>query len=377
MTPDFEIGLIGGGAVGLAIAAALARAGREVIVLERNGRLGSEVSSRSSEVVHAGLYYPPGSLKARLCVEGRHKLYRFAAENGIGIRKTGKLLVATSEDELAKLDAIAASAAENGAGKLEFLSGQEARRLEPELFCAAALLSPETGIFDSHGLVTALEGHVTAAGGTIVLNTRASGLRSAHGLFEIETCSASQHGEEPAGTLRVRRLVLAGGLGASELGRMLSYRDGYAVPDTTFAKGHYFSLDAKAPFSRLVYPMPHGGGLGIHLTLDLAGRARFGPDIEWTRAIDYSFQDENRTRQTRFEAAIRRYWPGLPDGALAPGSTGIRPKISAEGEPAADFAIHGPSEHGIDGLVALYGIESPGLTSSLAIGDLVAGMVAA
>jgi L-2-hydroxyglutarate oxidase LhgO len=364
--------VVGAGVVGLAIARALALRGHEVLVLERHNRIGSETSSRNSEVIHAGLYYPPGSLRARLCVAGKKLLYDFCAENGVAHNRCGKLLVATQEAEIAKLEAIAATAKVNGVDDLSRLTTQEARALEPEVACVAAYLSPSTGVIDSHALMFALEGHLTARGGQVVLNAAATGLAQRDDLgFEIEIDSAGE-----TSNLTAKSLVVAAGFGATELGRKLAYKPGYAVPETFPAKGHYFSLSGRAPFRHLVYPMPDGAWLGVHLTLDVAGRAKFGPDIEWKDEVSYDFEDADGARRGRFEAEIRRYWPGLPDGALNPDYVGVRPKIYRQGEPAADFAIHGPSEHGLPRLVALYGIESPGLTASLAIGEHVAALLA-
>jgi L-2-hydroxyglutarate oxidase LhgO len=371
MGTDVDTVVVGGGVVGLAIARALCLAGREVLLLEQHGRVGTEVSSRNSEVIHAGLYYPPGSLRARLCVAGKELLYRFAQENGVPCKRYGKLLVATSGDDVPRLAAIARTAAANGVGDLIALSGAEARRLEPELDCVLAYLSPSTGVIDTHAFMLALEGHIAARGGNVVLNVRVTGLaRNGAGDFEI----ASQRGHA-TDKVSARRLVIAAGLGATRLGRMLSYAPGYRVPDTYPAKGHYFSLAGKSPFRHLVYPMPQGAWLGIHLTLDVAGQAKFGPDIEWKTEPSYDFKDRGGARRAAFEREIRRYWPGLPEGALEPAYTGVRPKIYREGESVADFAIHGPSEHGVERLVALYGIESPGLTASLAIGDHVARLL--
>lgn len=370
MAADIETIVVGAGVVGLAIARALARRGREVLVLERHDRVGAETSSRSSEVIHAGLYYPPGSLRATACVAGKDMLYRFAAEAGVAVRRCGKLLVATQQAELARLAAIAETASRNGVHDLVRLTGAEARALEPELACVAALLSPSTGVIDSHGLVTALEGDIAAHGGTVVLNTAVTGLaRADDGTFALDTEGAER------GRITCARLVLAAGLGATALARLLAWPAPYAPPETYPAKGHYFALSGRAPFRHLVYPMPDGAWLGVHLTFDVAGRARFGPDLQWTDCVSYDFEDADGARRARFESEIRRYWPGLPHGVLHPDTTGIRPKLYRAGEPVADFAIHGPETHGVGGLVALYGIESPGLTSSLAVGEIVAGMV--
>lgn len=368
MTADIETVVIGAGVVGLAIARSLTIAGQEVMVLERHDAIGTETSSRNSEVVHGGLYYPPGSNRAKFCVRGRDMLYAFAAEHGVGIRKCGKLLVATSDAEIGRLAAIRDTARSNGVSDLVELSAAEAKTLEPEVSCVAAMLSPSTGVVSSHEFMQALEGDLLSRGGQLVLNTSVDAIEIAPtGEFVLTTS-----GPEGTFDLTCQRLVVAAGLSATRLGRMLNYRNDYAVPETYPAKGHYFSLATKAPFSRLIYPMPSGAWLGIHLTLDLAGRAKFGPDIEWKDSVDYAFEDADGARMALFEREIRRYWPGLPDGALHPDYVGVRPKIYPEGAPVADFALHGPDVTGVDNLVALYGIESPGLTSSLAIADAVA-----
>ncbi len=370
MAADIETAVVGGGVIGLAVARALADAGQDVMLLERHRRLGSETSSRNSEVIHAGIYYPPGSMRARLCVAGKEMLYRFCAENGVAHRRCGKLLVATHADEMAKLEGIADYAARNGVTEMRRLTATDVKVLEPEVACVAAYLSSSTGIIDSHGLMQALEGAIEAAGGAVVLNTAVESVQANGETFVIETRS----GTEP-GTLTSRNLVLAAGLGGSALASTMTWPAGYSVPQTFPARGHYFAFSGRAPFDHLVYPMPTGAWLGVHLTLDIAGRARFGPDIEWCETADYAFDDQGGARLARFENEIRRYWPGLPAGSLAPDMVGVRPKIYREGEPAADFAIHGPREHGIDRLVALYGMESPGLTSSLAIGAYVADLL--
>lgn len=372
MTPDVETVVIGAGVVGLAVARALAAAGREVMVLERHDGIGRETSSRSSEVIHAGLYYPPGSLKARLCVAGRERLYAFARENGVPHARYGKLVVATAEEDLARLDALAATARANGVDDTVRLDAAAVRAREPEVACVGALLSPSTGVIDSHALMVALEGHIRSGPGSIVLNTAVEGLRvPGSGAFAIETASGGERA-----TLTAAHLVIAAGLGASRLGAMVSAGSGYVPPSTYPARGHYYMLDGRTPFRHLVYPLPQDGGLGIHLTLDLAGRARFGPDIEWQDEASTAFDEAGGLRRQRFEEEIRRYWPGLPAGRLSAGYVGVRPKIHRQGAPAADFAIHGAREHGIARLVALYGIESPGLTASLAIGELVAARLA-
>ncbi len=373
MTADVETVVVGAGVVGLAIARALAAKGQEVLVIERHDRIGSETSSRNSEVIHAGIYYPTGSLRAKLCVPGKAMLYRFLEENGVAHVRCGKLLVATQEAEIPKLQAIAKTAEANGVGDMRFLSAAEARALEPEVACVAACLSPSTGVLDSHGLMQALEGHLTAAGGSVVLNTAVTGLACDGGSdapFRITTENAGE-----TSSITANRLVIAGGLSASLLGDMLTYAGDYRPPRTYPARGHYFSLARRAPFKHLVYPMPQGAWLGVHLTLDTSGRAKFGPDIEWCDEVSYAFHDPDGERRLRFMREVRRYWPGLPDDALQPDYVGVRPKLYREGEPVADFRIDGPDRHGIPRLVALYGIESPGLTSSLALGDLVASMI--
>lgn len=373
MAADVETVVVGAGVEGLGIARALANKGQQVFVLERHDRTGTETSSRNSQVIHAGLYYPQNSLRAELCVKGKALLYGFCEENGVALKRCGKLLVATSDEEITKLEAIAANAARNGVDDLQRLSADEARKLEPEVVCVAAYLSPSTGVIDSHGLMTALEGHLTTRGGQVVLETTVTGLsQPGNGAdhFVIETLSAGETSK-----LTAKNLVLAAGLGGTELGHMLSYAPGYTVPETYPARGHYYALTGAAPFKHLVYPIPQGAWLGVHLTLDVAGRAKFGPDIEWTDHVSYDFDDANGARRTKFEREIRRYWPALPNDSLQPDYVGVRPKIYKQGEQVADFALHGPKTHGIPRLVALYGIESPGLTASLAIADHVAGLI--
>jgi L-2-hydroxyglutarate oxidase LhgO len=370
MTADIETVVVGAGVVGLAVARSLAAAVHEVMVLERHGAIGQETSSRSSEVIHAGLYYPPGSLKARLCVEGRKLLYAFASENGVPHVRSGKLIVATADDEGPRLDALAKTALANGVSDIARLSAADVRALEPEVACIGALLSPSTGVIDSHALMVALEGHIRAGAGSVVLNTEVEGLAAHDDGFEIATVSA---GERSAFT--ARNLIIAGGLGASRLGSMLVAGSRYQPPETYPARGHYYTLEGPAPFRHLVYPLPREAWLGIHLTLDTTGQAKFGPDLEWQEEPSYVFDDTDGARRALFEREIRRYWPGLPDGKLVPGYVGVRPKIYRSGEPARDFAIHTQREHGLPRMVALYGIESPGLTSSLAIGAHVAALL--
>ncbi len=353
----------GAGVIGLAIARRLAVAGREVIVLDPAGAIGTETSSRNSEVIHAGIYYPSGSLKARLCVTGREALYSFCRTRHVPYRKCGKLMVAAAQTEIAGLEALEVKARTNGVHDLEWLTPSQVSRLEPHLRCAGALLSPSTGIIDSLALMLALQGEAERHGAVIAFGTPLVAA-STHGTaIEIVT-----GGGEPI-RARCRQLVNAAGLDAPALSRCVAGVDAGSIPTAYLAKGSYFTLAGRAPFRRLIYPMPEAGGLGVHLTLDMAGQARFGPDVEWIERRDYSVDPR---RAGRFYAAIRGYWPGLPDNALAPGYAGIRPKISGPDESAADFAVHGPAETGVPGYAALYGIESPGLTACLSLADLVA-----
>jgi L-2-hydroxyglutarate oxidase LhgO len=366
---DVDCVVIGAGVVGLAVARALALGGRETLVLDKNARIGAETSSRNSEVIHAGLYYEPGSLKGTLCVEGRHALYRFCAERGVPHRNLGKLIVATRPEEEAGLDRIAALAEANGVTNLRPLSGAEARRLEPALSATGALLSPSTGIVDSHAFMEALAAEAEAQGARIVLHAAVEG-----GVLEPDGRIALRVGGMGATGLKVRHVVNAAGLWAQDVARRIEGLDPASIPPRHLAKGSYFALSGRAPFSRLVYPAPGGGGLGVHLTLDMAGRARFGPDVEWLdgatpATLDYAV---DARRGEAFYAAIRRYWPGLPDGALTPDYAGVRPKLSTAGGQNVDFRIDGGERHGAHGHVMLYGIESPGLTAALAIAARVA-----
>ncbi len=360
---DIQTVIIGGGVIGLAIAAECANAGQETYVLERHDAIGQEVSSRSSEVIHAGLYYPRQSLKARMCVEGKHLLYDYARRRSVPVRQLGKLVVATSAAEADALGAIAAKAKANGVDDIRVLEKDDIHALEPDVAAVKALFSPSTGIIDSHGLMCALENDLIECGGSVALETNVSKVsRGPNDLFEIEMTSGGE-------TTKVTacNLYAAAGLGMADIGPLLPRVGPYVPPTLHFAKGHYFALRGTARFEHLVYPVPVEGGLGTHLTLDMQGGVRFGPDVQWVDRIDHAFDERTGLRLAEFERSIRRYWPGLPDNALTPGYVGIRPKISRQGEPAQDFAIHGPRTHGIPHLVALYGIESPGLTSSLAI----------
>ncbi len=359
---EVECVVVGAGVLGLAVARALALAGHEVVVLDRAPTIGFETSSRNSEVIHGGLYYPPGSLKARSCVEGRRRLYAYCGERGVPHARLGPLIVATEETEIAGVEKIAATARANGVEDLEWLDRAEARRLEPELECVAALFSPSTGIIDSHALMLAFEGEAEAAGAIVVLRTPVLGGRVGNRGFEIEV-----GGEQPI-RLICRMLVNSAGLWAPAFARAIEGVPPATIPPAYFCRGVYFTLQGRSPFRHLVYPVPMPGGLGVHITLDLAGQARFGPDVEWIDKVDYAVDPR---RGDKFYAAVRSYWPRLPDGALQPGYAGIRPKISGPAEPAADFVVQGREAHGVGGLVNLYGIESPGLTASLPLADLV------
>lgn len=362
MAVDIECVVVGAGVVGLAVARALAQAGREVVIVEAADAIGTGISSRNSEVIHAGIYYPPGSLKARLCVDGRHRLLAFCRSHGVAVQQLGKLIVATDDAQVAPLQALLARGLANGVDDLRLLSRDQALALEPDLRCVAALHSPSTGIVDSHGLMLALLGDAEAAGAALALGSPLLSAQVQGDGFQLTVGGASPT------TLSCRLLVNAAGLGAPGLAGRIDGLPAAHVPRGYLCKGHYFSLAGRAPFSRLVYPAPEAAGLGVHMTLDLGGQARFGPDVQWTDTEDYQVDPR---RADGFYAAIRRYWPGLPDGALQPDYAGIRPKISSPDDPAADFRISGPEDHGIAGLVNLFGIESPGLTSSLAIADVV------
>jgi len=353
--------VVGAGVVGLAIARALAMAGREVIILDAEDAIGTHTSSRNSEVIHAGIYYPKGSLKARTCVEGKQLLYEYCATHGVPHRRCGKLIVATTEKQLGELDGIRSKAQANGVTDVDWIAKDEVARIEPELFFMGALHSPSTGIIDSHALMLAYLGDAEAHGAMLALKSGLERARVRNG-FELHVA-----GSEP---IHCRALVNSAGLRAPSVARSIDGYPTHLVPRELYAKGNYYSLNRKNPFKRLIYPVPEPGGLGVHVTLDLAGQARFGPDVEWVERIDY---DVDPRRAERFYAAIRRYWPGLPDGALAPGYAGIRPKTAGPGEPAPDFEIQGPAKHGVAGLVQLYGIESPGLTASLALARVVLG----
>lgn len=359
--------VIGAGVVGLAAARALALAspGREWLVLEAASAIGTGTSSRNSEVIHAGIYYPPGSLKARLCVRGKQMLYAYCEERGLAHRRCGKLIVATDAAQVPQLELIRAKAAANGVTDLQLIGSDQAQAMEPALRCVAALHSPSTGIVDSHALMLALQGDFENAGGTVALHSALAGARRVSGGWVLQMADGSE--------LLTQRLVNAAGLHAPALARRFQGLDQAQVPPAFFAKGNYFTLAGRSPFSRLIYPVPEAAGLGVHLTLDLGGQAKFGPDVQWVDSPDDLEVDPRRA--DAFYAEVRKYWPALQEGALLPGYAGIRPKISGPGEPAADFLIEGPDQHGAPGLVNLLGIESPGLTSALAIGEFVAAML--
>ena len=361
---DFDAVVVGAGAVGLACAYALGRRGQAVAVLEQESAIGQGVSSRNSEVIHGGLYYPTGSLKARLCVAGRRALYAFLDAHHVDYDRCGKLVVVTTEAELARLDAILEQALTNGVEGMARLSKAEAQALEPELQCEGALISPNSGVFDSHGYMLALQGEIEAAGGAVVLSTPFEGAQPlAGGGFRVRA-----GGEEPA-ELSCRRLVTAPGLSAQAVAARIEGFPAGEIPKGHYGKGMYFRLVGKAPFARLIYPPPIHGALGTHYRRDLGGQAVFGPDLTFVDELDYSVDP---AAAPAFAAYISKFWPGLPDGALTPDYAGIRPKLHGPDEPQPDFRIDGADRHGLEGLVALFGIESPGLTSSLAIGEEVA-----
>lgn len=357
-----ECVVVGAGVVGLAAARALAQAGREVLILDAAEGIGTATSSRNSEVIHAGIYYPAGSLMARFCVAGRRMLYAYCAEKGVPHRNCGKLIVATDAQEDAMLAGIKRRAEANGVEGMRVLSAAEAIDLEPNLACTSALLSASTGIVDSHAFMLALQGDAEHAGAVPVFHSPVERGRVVAGGIEIDV-----GGADPM-SLRCRVLVNSAGLHAPELAGRIVGMPVERVPPMYFAKGNYFTLQGRSPFSRLIYPVPVPGGLGVHLTIDLGGQARFGPDVEWIDTIDYTVDPR---RADSFYAAVRKYWPGLKDGALQPGYAGIRPKIVPKSALAQDFVVQGPQTHGVPGLVNLFGIESPGLTAALALAEYV------
>lgn len=365
MSEAVDCVVVGAGVVGLAVARALALQGREVMVLEAADAIGTGTSARNSEVIHAGLYYPTGSLKARLCVQGREMLYAYCADRGVPHRRCGKLIVATAAEQIPALQGIEARARANGVTDLQWLDAAAAQALEPALQCVAALHSPSTGIIDSHALMLALQGDLEHAGGLVALNSPLAQARCTAEGIHLQAADGTE--------LLARTVVNAAGLSAPDLARRFEGLDPRHVPTPHYAKGNYFTLAGRAPFSRLIYPAPEAAGLGVHLTLDLGGQARFGPDVQWVDdPVDLQVDP---ARGDAFYAEVRKYWPGLADGALLPGYAGMRPKITAPGEAAADFVVQGPAAHGVPGLVNLFGIESPGLTSSLAIAAHVAALL--
>ena len=351
--------VIGAGVVGLAVARSLAVAGREVVIVEAEDAIGSHSSSRNSEVIHAGIYYPKGSLKSTSCVAGRELLYEYCASHGVPHRRSGKLIVAADESQLDALKNIQEKAHANGVSDVVWMTREQALALEPELRCVAALYSPSTGIIDSHALMLAYLGDAQAHGAMLALKSALTGGEIVGDGIVLRASDM---------TIKTKILVNSAGLKAPTVAKSLTGYRAELAPRELYAKGNYYSLTQRSPFSRLVYPVPEPGGLGVHVTLDMGGQARFGPDVEWVDRIDYGVDPR---RAERFYAAIRRYWPALPDGALASGYSGIRPKTAGPGEPAPDFVIQGPRAHGVPGLVNLFGIESPGLTASLSIADSV------
>ena len=359
-----QVLVIGAGVVGLAVARAAARKGHDVVVAEAAAAIGTGISSRNSEVIHAGMYYATGTLRGRHCVRGRRMLYEFCASHGVPHRKCGKLIVATNAAELDKIQAIEAQGGINGVAGLELIGGNAARALEPELACIAALHSPETGIIDGHRYMLALRGELEDAGGAIAFNTSVIGAQRKAGRWQVA------FGGRDGGEFAFDAMVNCAGLGAQAVARAMPDYPVTRVPRLVLAKGNYFTFAGRPAFSRLIYPTPIVGGLGVHVTLDLAGRMRFGPDVEW---VDRENYDVDPARAALFYERIRTYWPGLPDGSLSPDYSGIRPKLTGPKEPQADFMIDTPAQHGLPRLVQMFGIESPGLTSSLSLGEEVAG----
>jgi L-2-hydroxyglutarate oxidase LhgO len=360
--------VIGAGVIGLAAARALARDGHAVVILERERHFGMHTSSRNSEVIHAGIHHPPSSLKALTCVQGREMLYEYCDQRGIACRRCGKFIVATADEQISTLHTIESGARSNGVFDLAWLDRAHARRLEPALSCVAALSSPSSGIIDSHAYMLALLADAEAYGATIAYGAKVRSLRpGAHGI-DIFIDS------EPLAAVRAQFVINSAGLEAHEVARSIEGFPLQHIPEVRYAKGSYFSLTGSAPFSRLIYPVPEPGGLGIHMTLDMAGRARFGPDVEWVDAVDYGI---DAGRAAIFYRAIQGYWPQLPPAGLSPSYAGIRPKLFIEGKASPDFCISGPADHGAAGVVNLFGMESPGLTASLALADRVAAIVGA
>ena len=366
MTENIDCAVVGAGIVGLAVARALARAGREVVVLEAADAIGTGISSRHSEVIHAGIYYPKDSLKARTCIRGRDLMYEFCADHGVAHRRCGKLIVATDESQVADMRSLAGRGRDNGVDDLVWLDGGETKALEPALDAVAALLSPSSGIVDSHAFMLALQGDAEVHGAVIAFNSRLDSGQATSSGIRIRIAGTDTD-------FVCAGLVNCGGLNAQVTAAAIDGLPPDTIPPRHLAKGSYFTLSGPAPFRHLIYPMPDAGYLGIHLTLDLGGQAKFGPDIEWIDDEDYGVDPR---RADVFYDAVRRYWPDLADGALMPAHAGIRPKVQAPGEPSADFIVQGAEVHGIKGLVNLYGIESPGQTASMAIAEMVVDLLA-
>jgi L-2-hydroxyglutarate oxidase LhgO len=360
MVDAVDVVVVGAGVVGLACAREFARRGRDVLVLERHAQIGTETSSRNSEVIHGGIYYDTGSAKARLCVRGKTLLYDHCDAYAVPYRRCGKIIVATDESQFETLRGYQRRALANGVGELHWLTPSDVAEREPAVRCVGAVYSASTGIIDSHAYMESLVGDLEAHGGAIAFHAEVVAGRAERGRVRVDTSELS---------LDAALVVNCAGLAAPDLARALSPAAAEQLPRAFYAKGHYYALSGRSPFRGLVYPVAEAGGLGVHVTLDLAGQARFGPDVVWIDSVDYRFDDRNRER---FVTAIRRYYPDLDETRLQPGYTGIRPKISAANEPAADFRIAGPHDHGVPGLVHLLGIESPGLTASLAIAEVVA-----
>ena len=362
MAEKIECLVVGGGVIGIAIARRLALAGLEVLVLEAESSMATHTSARNSEVIHAGIYYPTNSLKAKFCVAGRKLLYKYCEEKHVPFKQTGKIIVATDAAQVDKLRAYEQQASANGVSDLRRLSAQEVAVLEPEVECQAGLLSPSTGVIDSHNFILALQGDLENAKGTVVFRSKVENveLTSAEILVEV--------GQTSSYKVQCRYLINAAGLWAQDVAKSMTGLPSASIPTLHLAKAHYFAFQGKSPFERLVYPVAGGGGLGIHATIDMAGQTRFGPDVTWVTDIDYDFDS---SRKADFANEIRPYFPGLDSDKLIPAYTGIRPKLSGPGDSAADFEIQAADKHGVDGLVNLYGIESPGLTAALAIGEYV------
>lgn len=373
MSDRVDCAVVGAGVVGLAVARALARAGREVFIVEAENAIGTGISSRNSEVIHASIHYPPGSLKARLCIRGKELLYAYCAERHVPHRRIGKLVVATDHAQRGALDHVLANARASGVDDLEALDASQVAKLEPAIRCVAALWSPSTGILDSHALMLALLADAEAHGATLALSSRVVGGTARPDGIELQVASTGTD----RFALEARLVVNCASLHATRVASAIDGVPAASIPTVHFAKGNYFSLAGRSPFIHLIYPLPEHSGLGVHVTPDLGGQAKFGPDVEWLAPDAPLDFDVDPRRAGAFVDIIRRYWPALPDGALAPAYAGIRPKLSGPGDPAADFVIAGPAEHGVTGLINLFGIDSPGLTSSLAIAEYVASLAAA